>query len=449
MKVTIRPISASAAVDPAEGGSVVDPASGTSVTLPPNTLVYPDGSPVTGPVTLSLSVIDVTDPAGLASMPGDFSAVAADGKEVMLQSLGAAWIGATDEAGQTLEVKEGSEGVVLDLRTEARANAEKIGAVPEMWSFNDDTGKWELEPTEMKLNGEPAPNLARPAVSSAASSAPSMGVKPGKKKGKKFSRRKEDYSAGEGIVTGCMSPEDFMKRVAEDGPKSLSAAVTKIGYINCDLAYHHPQRAVMLKGLVLDSQKQPMPNVQLWGSGRDYEGRTPDATGADGRFGAMIAQFDSEVDVEVHFGKPVDSNNKVEVAFDEPRFVRKLSPDLYKLASNIPGPYVEHKEVSFDGQLGWVKKSYGDKNPTAIISWNHQRRRWENRVGDKVVFFRPAGDEPGLPFGDGWLCAAGLEECKHVPKYTRAIQIMTQSFGPFKTGPPGEFVDVGDLVVYS
>merc|ERR1712039_134020 len=137
--------------DVSKGGSVVDEATGSSVTVPPNTLTYPDGTPVTGPVTVSLSVIDVTDPAGLASMPGDFSAIGEDGQEVMLQSLGAAWIGATDEAGQALRVSDGS-GVTLDLRTEARANAEKVGNVPEMWSFNETTGNWEIEATEMKVN---------------------------------------------------------------------------------------------------------------------------------------------------------------------------------------------------------------------------------------------------------------------------------------------------------
>ena len=80
-----------------------DPVTG-SVTVPSNALSYADGRPVTGPVTVKLSVIDVTDPTSLASMPGDFSAIGADGAEVMLESLGAAWINATDEKGEELEV---------------------------------------------------------------------------------------------------------------------------------------------------------------------------------------------------------------------------------------------------------------------------------------------------------------------------------------------------------
>merc|ERR1712070_1106190 len=104
----------------------------------------------------------------------------------MLQSLGAAWISAADEKGEKLEVNNESEGVTLDLQTQARANAEKLDTVPEMWSFNDATGKWELEPSAMKLDGEPVPNLARPQGSSSVASppGPSFGRKKGYKKKK-------------------------------------------------------------------------------------------------------------------------------------------------------------------------------------------------------------------------------------------------------------------------
>jgi len=399
---------------------------------------------------MSLSVIDVTDPAGLASMPGDFSAIGADGSSVMLQSLGAAYIGATDEAGQKLEVNQESEGVVLDLRTQATANAEKLESVPEMWSFDDSTGKWELEATSMKLNGEPVPNLARPAKAATAASSGITGPErfKGKKKKKgKYMQGDYDYAAeGSRLETGCMSPADFMKKVGEDGAKSISAPIKKLGYINCDLAYHHPQRAVMLQGIVLDSQSQPMPSVQLWGVGRDYQGRTPDATGADGRFGAMIAQFDSELDVEVSYGKPLQSDDKVEVFFEDPRLVYNVKGsggELRKLISKIPGQYVQDADASSDGQLGWVKKMGAESK--AIVSWNKSRRRWENSVEGKVVFCKPIGDDTELPFGTGWQVASEFSDCPIVPKYTRAVQIMVQSFGPFKTGPPGEFVDIGQL----
>lgn len=101
--VVLRPLSASATFDGTAGGCVEDPSTGSSVTVPSNALVYADGRAVEGPVTVRLSVIDVTDPQSLASMPGDFSAVTADGAEVMLESLGAAWINATDDKGEELE----------------------------------------------------------------------------------------------------------------------------------------------------------------------------------------------------------------------------------------------------------------------------------------------------------------------------------------------------------
>ncbi|CAE7254092.1 unnamed protein product, partial [Symbiodinium pilosum] len=150
--VALRKLSAASTMDMSEGGMVMDPASGSSVTVPPHSLVYADGSPVTGPVTVSLSVIDATDPASLASMPGDFSAVGADGESVMLESLGAAWIGAVDAKGEALEVCEDSPGFTLDIHTTARANAAKLGVTPEMWSFDEASGKWQLEVSDMAIN---------------------------------------------------------------------------------------------------------------------------------------------------------------------------------------------------------------------------------------------------------------------------------------------------------
>eukprot|EP00931_Biecheleriopsis_adriatica_P086488 TRINITY_DN61151_c0_g1_i1.p1 TRINITY_DN61151_c0_g1~~TRINITY_DN61151_c0_g1_i1.p1 ORF type:complete len:765 (+),score=159.74 TRINITY_DN61151_c0_g1_i1:29-2296(+) len=440
MKVTMRPISASCTMDSSAGGSVVDSASGSSITMPPNTLSYPDGTEVTGPVTVSISVIDVTDPAGLASMPGDFSALGADGSEVTLQSLGAMWIGATDEAGNKLQVKDGAK-YTLDLHTEAKANAEKLGSLPEMWSFDEESGKWLLEPSAMKVDGEDAPNAARPAVASTAAPVARAGVK---KMGKKKKASKFDYEPGGGLVEGCMSPEDFMRKVAADGKKSLAAEVTKIGYINCDLAYHHPQRAVMMKGLVLDSKRQPLSSVQIWGTGRDYQGRTPDVTGEDGRFGALIAQFDSEVDVEVQYRKERQSDDQAEVFFEKHARTKIKDPALRKLVEAVPGPY--SKDGELDGQPIWAKQGQKSGTPLVTILWHLKRRCWHIKVGEKVVFLMRAGDEPGSPFAEGWEAAADLAENVHAPKVTRAFDFLSKSFGPFKTGDPGEFVDVGELV---
>ena len=107
----LRPV-CSATIQAEEGG-VVEDASGSSLTVPSNALAYADGTPVTGCVTLQLSVIDVTDALSLKSMPSDFSALTDSGEEVMLESLGAAWINATDARGEELSVREGSEAAWL------------------------------------------------------------------------------------------------------------------------------------------------------------------------------------------------------------------------------------------------------------------------------------------------------------------------------------------------
>ena len=51
--------------------------------------------------------------------------------------------------------------MVLDLHTQAKANAEKLGATPEMWSFDTETGKWKLEAADIEIDGIPAENSMR------------------------------------------------------------------------------------------------------------------------------------------------------------------------------------------------------------------------------------------------------------------------------------------------
>mmetsp|Transcript_35166 Transcript_35166/g.98740 ORF Transcript_35166/g.98740 Transcript_35166/m.98740 type:complete len:763 (-) Transcript_35166:29-2317(-) len=447
MQVTMSPISASVQFDAAAGGSIVDEASGSSVTMPPACLAYPDGSEVTGPVTVSLAVIDVTTPEGLAAMPGDFSAIGEGGCEVMLQSLGAAWVGAVDEGGRQLQVRDGSS-YTLDLQTEAKANASKMDAVPEMWSFDETSGKWLLEPSEMKINGEAAPNKARPSGSSAAAVSAAQGpkIKGGKKKGMKGKMKGYAYDPSGGVVTGCMSPEAFQTQVAASGRKSLAAEVTKMGYINCDLAYHHPQRAVMLQGLVLDSKREPMASVQLWATGRDYQGKCPDATGPDGRFGAMIAQFDSEVDVEVQFRRESSREDAIEVCYKQDEKPSRKDKSLnHKLLEEVPGQYKKTSETQ-GGRPVWAREGRGSKLSEGRIAWNEPRRRWESLVDGQVAFTFSPGDEPGPPFSGGWVPTPAVGEV-FAPKYSRPLDILSQSFGPFKTGDPGQFVDVGEIVV--
>jgi len=433
VQITLRPISAITTMDPAVGGTAVDDLTGSSITVPPNTLVYPDGSPVEGEVTVQLSVIDVADPASLASMPGDFSAISEDGSVVFLQSLGAAWIGAFDSGGKELAVRSGSEGVALDLKSTASCDPAKLDTDPEMWVFNENSGKWELEDIPMKVNGTPS----TPEPVSPKQKVASKGRMRGKKKMKAVDGTRTDLLEG-----GCMTADAFRKAVSATGAKSITTNLTKLGYINCDLAYHHPQRAVMLTGRVIDSNGCPVKCVQLWSVGKDYAGRTPDVTDNEGKFGTMIAQFDSSVDIEVLVRRELPGHQRIEVYFANAQWKQSSS------AEQLKALYGEYKLVGPEnGQPCWKHQ----KRIDVRISWNPTRRRWENVVGSKIMFVKSMSDsEPGLPYGGEWHANSvftGDVLGVHPPSYEKATVVKTEVKGPFKTGPPGEFVDVGELVV--
>jgi len=279
----------------------------------------------------------------------------------------------------------------------------------------------------------------------------------GKGKKKKGYYKKGDYMPeGTELIEGCMSPDAFRNAIQRGGTKSLSTNLTKLGYINCDLAYHHPQRAVMLTGIVLDASRSPIPGCQLWGVGKDYNGRTPDVTDSNGKFGAMISQFDSQVDIEVHLKKHVSVDDKIEVYFNNHAWYRAASRDSTTLLSNLPGRYVQSK----GDLLQWEKKSTSDKDPTAKIVWCQARRQWHHLINDEPIYIKhEEAVEPKAPFGTGWqLSSSAQSSLARDPKllsvlspplYERPVVIEKRIFGAFSTGPPGEFVDVGELLVAS
>lgn len=440
--VALRKLSATATLDATEGGQVVDPSSGSSVTVPPSSLVYADGSPVTGPVTVSLSIIDATDPASLASMPGDFSAIGADGESVMLESLGAAWIGAVDSKGEALEVKEDSEGVTLDIHTTVQAkNAAKLEVLPEMWSFDEETGKWQLAASDMAIDGQAAPNASRVTVREETAVEEEL-PKARPRKSKRAYRKPFDP---EKVAKTWMTPEAFREKLAQEGEKSIAAPVSKLGYWNIDMAYHSPNRAVMFKGRVLDRAGDPLADAQIWGVGKSYHGRSPDTTDKGGRFEALVVQFDSEVDVEVSYRKPADSDKKLDVFFQGGYAPRVSSVTVEKLLAQLPGSY--HLDETKEYPRWWKSAPQG-VGPSCSIRWSSLRHRWHLMVGERVLFGFP-GDEDGQrgsPVGDGWQPTRDLAtESLTVLKCHRARKVISEKFGPYHTGPAGNFVDLGEF----
>lgn len=368
--VALRKLSATATLDATEGGQVVDPSSGSSVTVPPSSLVYADGSPVTGPVTVSLSIIDATDPASLASMPGDFSAIGADGESVMLESLGAAWIGAVDSKGEALEVKEDSEGVTLDIHTTVQAkNAAKLEVLPEMWSFDEETGKWQLAASDMAIDGQAAPNASRVTVREETAVEEEL-PKARPRKSKRAYRKPFDP---EKVAKTWMTPEAFREKLAQEGEKSIAAPVSKLGYWNIDMAYHSPNRAVMFKGRVLDRAGDPLADAQIWGVGKSYHGRSPDTTDKGGRFEALVVQFDSEVDVEVSYRKPADSDKKLDVFFQGGYAPRVSSVTVEKLLAQLPGSY--HLDETKEYPRWWKSAPDGRRAGSLWLPWRRRRAK--------------------------------------------------------------------------
>src|SRR6185295_10995543 len=103
-----------------------------------------DGKPVTGTVTVELTVLDPSDAAGMEAFPGDFAATTMGGKDGQLESF----------VPMEITVKQGDQ--VLDFAS--GKGAEVYFPVPEslkdkapqtiaLWSLSEDTGAWVEEGT--------------------------------------------------------------------------------------------------------------------------------------------------------------------------------------------------------------------------------------------------------------------------------------------------------------
>lgn len=336
-----------------------------------------------------------------------------------------------------MEVREDSE-VILDLYTEAKANAEKLGATPEMWSFDTASGKWKLEAADMEIDGVPAENsMRRTAREVAIKKAVPVTRRPrkSKKRVKKGMDEGLDFDP-EKVSASWITPEQFMKILAKEGEKSLAAPVKKLGYWNVDMAYSSPNKAVLLQGTVVDANKKALPDVQIWAVGKDYYGQSPDKTAADGRFSALMVQFDSTVDVQVQYQTPAETDKKMDVFYVGGK-LPEHEASMGKALRNVPGRYIKSET-----EMKWTKGP-------ASIEWDEKRRRWNHSVADRVLFCLPCDEAieavETTPAAEGWRATSQTN--LPAPCYRRSQLVTTETFGPFSTGPPGNFVDIGELCV--
>src|SRR5688572_13810296 len=137
--IVIWPRAASVTVDAAVGGQVSFATDG-SVTLPANALVDQEGRPISGPVGVSVTYFDVSDPAQIRAVPGDFRARMRNGSERRLESFGVFEIFVADRSGRRAELAPDQVvGVKIPI---PRAFLDRAPARTGSFSFDPETGYW-------------------------------------------------------------------------------------------------------------------------------------------------------------------------------------------------------------------------------------------------------------------------------------------------------------------
>ena len=135
------------------GGEIIG-IDGASVTIPPEALIKPDGSLVTGTVELFMTPVDTSDPIKSKAFPGSFYGLPHEDQipvgEALQQQLFS--YGVVEYAffadGEELQLKEGMQAELqLPLYTTKNIYDEDliIGGIIPLWTLNETTGIWEQE----------------------------------------------------------------------------------------------------------------------------------------------------------------------------------------------------------------------------------------------------------------------------------------------------------------
>ena len=128
-----------------DGLEVLVEEGGPTVGLPAGSYVDVDGNPYTGVVHVeatSYDLLSAIDAGGeLLATPGDFSATSADGAQGHLESFGMFQVNLMDDAGSGLQVPSPAP-VVLPVQTRGSSDTPVVGDVVPAWSYDEVLGTW-------------------------------------------------------------------------------------------------------------------------------------------------------------------------------------------------------------------------------------------------------------------------------------------------------------------
>mmetsp|Transcript_53514 Transcript_53514/g.120612 ORF Transcript_53514/g.120612 Transcript_53514/m.120612 type:complete len:550 (+) Transcript_53514:66-1715(+) len=333
--ISVPLVEASAVVDPSSGGTVPDEGSGATVTLLPGTsLVGEDGAPYAGAVTVSLAVIDPSDPKSLEAMPGDFSGVAVDGSPAQIESFGAMWVGIAAEGGAPLQLAEDSPGMELSLLSDTPINFERLQVPPTIWEYSTSTGKWVQNSVgALAVDGVPLPPAGVDPFSEDIS-APIRRTNPKVKAKGKMKKSYDNYEEDCKVWT----PEEYAKLLGASGRKKKFslANVKRAGYWNIDAPY----RTAIITGRLVDEEGLAVTRANAHTRGIDYSGFSPvTAVDLDGMF-TVVAQCKSEI--SIHTVMPRSAPDE-----DPPRH------HFTSFKTGLPGGTVEVGDLTLKASARW------------------------------------------------------------------------------------------------
>lgn len=146
ISVTLAEVDFEASFDSADGLSFEIEEGGPSVALQAGSFVDADGNPYTGTINVEATFYDLTSPMEqgneIFAIPGDFSAVDAQGEATRLESFGMFQVNLTGENGEELNLGDEAAPIVLPLQDLGSADAPVAGDEVPIWSYNESTGKW-------------------------------------------------------------------------------------------------------------------------------------------------------------------------------------------------------------------------------------------------------------------------------------------------------------------